>query len=375
MRRPARRWGLASLLLAAAVVVVLVGAATAWLVARAIGPGIFQDHLATDATAPPAVVRHAEVAFATASGVSTGVALLAALAGSVAVTVVLTRRIGRSLAEMRAAAGKVAAGDYSARVPEVPMGAELEDLAGAFNRMARDLQHVEVTRTRMLGDLAHEMRTPVATLGAYLEGMQDGVMQADGATVSMLREQVARLARLGEDIALVTSAEEGRLTMRREPVPLQRILDMAVAQAGARYAAKGVALHADVSAGTVTVQVDLDRMGQVLTNLLDNALRHTPAAGTVRLGARRADGVVRVWVADDGEGIAPEHLPRVFDRFYRADTARDRAHGGSGVGLAVARSIAHAHGGTVTAASDGPGTGAVFTVELPVAPHPLPMRT
>jgi signal transduction histidine kinase len=235
--------------------------------------------------------------------------------------------------------------------------------------MAADLERVEVTRTRMLGDLAHEMRTPVATLDAYLEGIQDGVVPADVETVAMLRDQVARLSRLGEDVALVTTAEEGRLGLRRVPVPVGQIVSTALAQAAARYAAKGVALEHTVTevAGRTVLDADMDRMAQVLTNLLDNALRHTPAGGRVRVTAERAGAGVRISVADTGAGIAPENLAHVFERFYRADAARDRGHGGSGVGLAIVRSITRAHGGSVSAASAGVGQGAVFTVELPVS--------
>ena len=371
-RRPRGRWGLAARLLAAIVAVVLVAAGTAWVVASAIGPVIFQDHLSLGATADPAVVLHAEEAFAAASGVSLAFALLAALSTSVLVSVFLTRRIGRPLAKMRQAAGQVAGGDYAARVPQVGMGSEFDDLAGAFNSMAADLERIESTRTRMLGDLAHEMRTPVTTLDAYLEGIQDGVAHADESTVAMLRQQVARLARLGEDIGLVTTAEEGRLTMRKVPVSLGRIVTTALAQASARYATKGVQLDVRVSdvVGRTVLDADVDHLGQVLTNLLDNALRHTPPGGAVWLSADRAGGRVVIAVADDGEGIAAEHLPRLFERFYRADTARDRAHGGSGVGLAIVRSITKAHDGTVTAHSAGPGRGAVFTVELPVSKEP-----
>lgn len=364
----ARRWGLGPRLLAATVAVILAAAATAWVVAAAIGPAIFHDHLVLGATADPAVVRHAEEAFVTASGLSFAVALLVALVTGVVLALFLTRRIERSLRRMRQTTGRVAAGDYSARVPDLAMGAEFDDLAGAFNAMAAALSDVEATRTKMLGDLAHEMRTPLATVEAHLEGMQDGIIVADEATLAMLLEQIGRLARLGEDIALVTSAEEGRLSMRREPVPVARIVETAVAQESARYAAKGVALDVAVAdaAGRAVLDADVDRMGQVLTNLLDNALRHTPAGGAVRLAALRAGPRIRLSVADSGEGIAPEHLAHVFERFYRADTARDRAHGGSGVGLAIVRSITRAHGGVATVDSAGPGLGSTFTVDLPV---------
>ena len=367
-RTPARRWGLGARLLAAIVAVILVAAGTAWAVALAIGPMIFHDHMLMAQPADSEVVTHAEQAFTAAGTLSLAVALLAALLTSVVVSIFLTRRIARSLERVRRAAAQVASGDYDARVPQVHMGAEFDDLAGAFNTMATDLGHIEHARTRMLSDLAHEMRTPVATLDGYLEGILDGVVTADEPTVEMLREQVARLARLSQDIALVTAAGEGRLSTHWRPLRISDLLEDAGAQAAGRLADKGVDLviMATEADRHTVLTADPDRLGQVLTNLLDNAVRHTPTGGRVELGAQRTGSRLRLWVRDTGSGIAAEHLTHVFERFYRADAARDRAHGGSGIGLAIVRSIVQAHGGTVTVASAGLGHGAVFSVELPL---------
>jgi two-component system sensor histidine kinase BaeS len=367
--RLARRRDLGTRLLVAIVVVVIVGGATAWVVAAGIGPTIFHNHMVHVGGSSATATVHAEEAFRTASALSLVLALLAALLTSVVVSVFLTQRITRSLTPLAGAARRVADGDYTARVPSVGMGSEFDDLADAFNTMATDLGRIEVTRAQMLGDLAHEMRTPVTTLGAYLEAISDGVEQADARTLAMLLDQVARLARLSEDIALVTTAEEGRLTMRRRTIAVEQILTDATAQAVARYAARGVDLEVRVApdASTAMVDADPDRIAQVLTNLLDNALRHTPTGGRVVIMVDRLGTAIRVVVSDDGEGIPAEHLGHVFDRFYRVDTARDRAHGGSGVGLAIAKAITEAHQGTITVHSDGSGRGAVFTVVLPAA--------
>jgi signal transduction histidine kinase len=366
--RALARWGLASRLLAGILAVVVVGVATAWAVAAAIGPAIFHDHMVEGGATQSAVTLHAEEAFRSASALSMALALVAALCASVVVSIFLTRRIAHALAPVTQAAERVAGGDYAARVPVTGIGSEFDDLAGGFNTMAAELSRIEDTRTQMLGDLAHEMRTPVATLDAYLEAISDGVEQADDATLTMLREQVSRLARLGEDIALVSTAEEGRLTMRRENVSVAELVSAAAAQAAGRYADGGVRLDVQVtdSAANVDVLADTDRIAQVLTNLLDNALRHTRSGGNVHVRADRYADTVLVSVADDGDGIPAEALPRVFDRFYRVDTARDRAHGGSGVGLAIVKAITVAHGGTVSADSDGPGRGATITITLPV---------
>ena len=365
-----RRRDLGARLLVAIVVVVIVGGATAWVVVAGIGPAIFHAHMRHIGGSSANAAQHAEEAFRSASALSLALALTAALLTSVVVSLFLTRRITRSLTPVTEAAGRVASGDYTARVPSVGMGSEFDDLAAAFNTMATDLGRIEVTRSQMLGDLAHEMRTPVSTLGAYLEAIADGVEQADGPTLAMLLDQVGRLSRLGEDIALVTTAEEGRLTMRRRPIAVDQILTVVTGQAAARFSARGVDLEVKVApvATQVMVDADADRIAQVLTNLLDNALRHTPAGRGVGVTMDLAGRSVRITVADAGEGIPGEHLPHVFDRFYRVDTARDRAHGGSGIGLAIAKAITEAHGGTITAHSDGPGQGATFTVTLPVAP-------
>ncbi|MGC5077367.1 HAMP domain-containing sensor histidine kinase [Agrococcus sp. DT81.2] len=360
--------GLRARLLAAIALAVLVGFLTAWAVASAIGPPIFHAHLLESGTADPVVNQHAEAAFRTASGLSLALALVAAAVSSIIVSASIARRIERRLAGVRRAAEQVAVGDYAARAPLLGMGSEFDELAGAFNTMAADLAGIEAARTRMLSELAHEMRTPAAVLEAYLEAIRDGVVHADEPTIEMLRAQVARLTRLSHDIALVTTAEEGRLAMRRARLPARRLLEGAAAQVVGRAADADVRFSVDVapSAEGALLDADVDRLGQVLTNLLDNALRHTPAGGHVRLGADRVGDRLRITVCDDGEGIPREHLPRIFDRFYRVDTARDRAHGGSGVGLSIVRSITEAHGGSVSARSDGLGRGAVFAVELPV---------
>ncbi|MDO8120719.1 HAMP domain-containing sensor histidine kinase [Isoptericola sp. b490] len=201
-------------------------------------------------------------------------------------------------------------------------------------------------------------------LAGYLEAFAEGVEAPDEETLRMLREQVERLARLSEDVALVTSAEEGRLRLELRGTDVGQVAREAVAQALARHVGSGVEVDVEAEGGLLT-QADPDRIGQVLTNLLDNAVRHTPAGGRVSVRAGRDGGDVLVVVTDTGEGIAAEHLPRLFDRFYRVDAARDRRHGGSGIGLSIARAIARAHGGSLEAASPGPGQGATFTLRLP----------
>jgi signal transduction histidine kinase len=218
----------------------------------------------------------------------------------------------------------------------------------------------------MLADLAHEMRTPLATIDAHLEAVEDGVRDLDEATLEVLRASTQRLRRLAEDIGAISHAEEGRLDIDPRPVDPASLAEAAADGARDRYTTKGVRLETSIDTHD-PVMADIDRIGQVLTNLLDNALRHTPPGGTVRLSCSRLDRWVQYTVADTGEGIASEHLGHVFDRFYRVDSARDRHHGGSGIGLSIAKALVEAHGGGIAVTSAGLGTGTTVTVRLTAA--------
>lgn len=367
-RGQGRRRGLASRLFLAQTLVALVGAATLWLVASAAGPPIFRSHLHRAAGRVDATTsRHVEEAYRSASAVSVSVALAASLVAALAISAFVTRRIAGPVVRLARAAGDVADGRYDVRVAAPAIGTEFAALTDSFNEMAGRLEAVEATRRRLLADLAHEMRTPVATLDGYLEGLEDGVVSVDEQTLATLRIQTARLARLTEDITAVSRAEEHQLDLHPRRVRVEQLLAVAIDSVADRYAERGVTLTREAGEGLPAVEVDPDRIGQVLANLLDNALRHTPAGGSVAVSARSAaDGrTVQIRVADTGAGIPAEHLPHVFERFYRVDRARDRAHGGSGIGLAIAKALVEAHGGSITASSDGPGRGAAFTFTLP----------
>ncbi|MGA5298336.1 sensor histidine kinase [Nucisporomicrobium flavum] len=365
MRR--RRIGLAARLFAAQTLVVLVGVVTASLVAAVVGPAIFRGHLHHAGEISAETGRHVEEAYGSANAVALGVALLCALGAGLAVSAFVARRVAHPIGQLAHIAGEITDGRYEVRAPAPGIGAEFDTVAEAFNTMAGRLQDIETTRRRLLGDLGHEMRTPLATIEAYLDAAEDGIGVDDEDTLTVLRTQTGRLRRLAEDLAAVSLAEERRVDLHPEPVAPAELVGAAVAAAAPRYAAAGVALDAGAAAGLPSVDADPQRLGQVLGNLLDNALRHTPAGGSVTVTADLAADRLRLQVADTGEGIPAEHLPHVFERFYRADSARDRARGGSGIGLAIVRAIVSAHGGAVSAHSDGPGRGATFTVTLPLA--------
>ena len=363
-----RRGGLAGRLLVAQTLVLLTGTLTAWTIAATVGPTLFHEHLARATVgSTSAQIVHTEEAYQSANAISLSLALLAALAVAMAVNVYIARRIGRSVATIADAASDVAGGRYDVRVPPPGLGAEFDSLASGFNQMAGRLGSVEQTRRRLLADLGHEMRTPVATLEAYLEALEDGVATLDAGTAELLHSQTRRLARLSEDIGTVSRTEEGQVRLDIRAVPAASVVTAAVDSVTEAYEAKGVSLGTDVAPGLPALSLDPERIGQVLGNLLDNALRHTPDGGTVTVSAATSPRIsgVAITVADTGEGIPAEHLAHVFERFYRVDDARDRAHGGSGIGLAIAKALVEAHGGQLTVQSPGTGQGSTFRMHLP----------
>ncbi|WP_416564147.1 sensor histidine kinase [Nocardia testacea] len=350
-----------------ALTVVVIGCAvSAWLVASAMAPGIFHDHLGQagiDHNSDQAA--HVEQAFGQAIALAWGLAVAIAVLLALAVSWYITHRVQRSLTAVTTSAAQIAGGRYDSRVPSPGMGREFDQLAVTVNELARRLDATEATRRRMLADLGHEMRTPIATLDSYLEALDDGVRDFDDDTRRVLRSATQRLERLVQDISAVSRAEEHLTRIQPVPTTTAILITHAVHAVRERYDAKGVALHIHLQ-DSAAVSVDPDRLGQVLGNLLDNALRHTPAGGEVTVSSGpTGPGRVEIAVTDTGDGIAPDHLDHLFDRFYRADTARDRRHGGSGIGLTIARALVEAHDGHIRAYSRGPGHGARFTVELP----------
>lgn len=366
---------LAVRLFAAQALVVFAGAVTLAVVAAVVGPAIFHEHLRqANGHVSAEAARHVEEAYVSASALSFGVALAAALVAALAINAFVARRIARPVRQLAAAAADVAEGHYAVRLAPPGLGTEFDTVAASFNAMATRLQDVEATRRRLLADLGHEMRTPLATIEAYLEAVEDGVAVDDEDVLSVLHTQTNRLRRLSDDIAAVSRAEEQQLDLHPVRVDPATLVRVAVAGAAPRYAAKGVTLDQQVDAEVPDVYADPERMGQVLGNVLDNALQHTPTGGRVSIRATRAATGTQITVTDTGEGIPAEHLPHIFERFYRADAARDRRHGGSGIGLAIVHAIVTAHHGHVTAHSAGPGTGTTFTLTLPPAQGTTPQQ-
>ncbi|WP_448062406.1 sensor histidine kinase [Cellulomonas hominis] len=359
------RGGFGARLLLAQLLVVLVGGATLLLVALVLASGLFRTYV-TRAVDPlsPELADHLDTAFAQAVLVALAVAMAAATVAALAIGLFVARRAMRPIEELSRAASAVAAGDYAARVPEDGFGSEVATLARAFNQMARDLAAIERTRAEMLRDLAHELRTPLTSVRGYHEAVADGVLPADRATFARVDAELARVERLVEDLDRVSRAEERRLDLQVRPVPVTELVT-AAAEAVVRSAAdSGVSVRTGPGVAC-QVLVDPDRLHEALTNLLSNAVRHTPGGGTVHVDSRRAGAAVEIVVTDTGEGIAAEHLLRVFERFYRVDDGRARHTGGSGIGLTITRALVEAQGGRVRVDSPGVGRGATAVITLP----------
>lgn len=366
MRPRLRDAGFGSRLLLTQALVVGVGSATLLGVALGLAPGLFRTHVER-AVGPVTeeLSAHLQIAFARAVLISLSVATVAAALTALAVSWFVTGRVVGPIKAMAKAATAVAAGDYTARVAQSGLGAEFDAVGQAFNRMARSLAATERTRAEILRDLAHELRTPLTTIRGYHEALADGVLTMDRETFTTVDRELSRVERLVTDIARVSSAEERRLDLAAAPVPVGELVGAAVAAAARSFDERGVALTSQAPEGAPLVTVDRDRMQEALGNLLDNALRHTPPGGRVTVTARRRDGSVEIAVADTGDGIPAEHLPRIFERFYRVDDGRSRDRGGSGIGLAITRALVEAHGGRIRADSPGTGAGATFTIRLP----------
>jgi len=294
--------------------------------------------------------------------------LLAALAaGAIALVlgVVLFRQITAPLQSLTAAAECIARGDLNARVP-VRTHDELGRVSGAFNAMADSLAQSQSARRNLVADIAHELRTPLTVMRANLEAMQDGLLPLDVAQVNEVHEQTLLLARLVDDLRLLSLAEAGQLQLKRLPTNIVVLARAVVEHAAISAQAKGVSLTLDAPNALPPIEVDADRITQVLQNLIANALQYTHSGGQVIVGLMPVNDSLELSVTDTGAGIAAEDLPHVFDRFYRSEKSRARASGGSGLGLAIVKQLVEAHGGRVWTEREQ-GKGARFAFTLPAA--------
>ncbi len=292
---------------------------------------------------------------------------------ALALGLILMRQIVGPVKLLNRGARQVAGGNLAYRV-DIKSKDELGDLGRSFNTMAANLEGAETERRRIIADISHELRTPLTVIEGTVDGIQDGVFQADKEHLGAIREQTALLTRLTADLRDLSLAESGQLKLQLATTNLADLLRRDLLTFAAPARDKGVELGSDMAPDLPQAEVDPARIDQVLGNLMSNAIRHTPAGGKITVSARAIDrdqahGVdassVLVSVADTGEGISPEHLPHVFDRFYRVEESRSRGEGGAGLGLAIVRQMVEAHGGKVWVDSQ-PDKGSTFHVALPV---------
>lgn len=293
-------------------------------------------------------------------------AALGATALALLLGIFLVRTLTHPLRELTHAIRAVAKGQLKQQVP-VRSQDELGELATAFNQMSADLTRSNELRRQMTADIAHDLRTPLTVITGYLESLRDGVLKPNPDWFDVMYNEARHLQRLVEDLRTLSLVDAGELPLNRQLVSPQELLERIAAAYRHPAEQQNIVLETKAEPELPEIKVDPERMVQVLGNLVTNALRHTPAGGQITLSAKPEAHAVQLRVQDNGEGIPPEALQRIFDRFYRGDAARQQQNGESGLGLAIARSLVEAHGGTISVESKR-GNGTTFIIELPVHP-------
>jgi signal transduction histidine kinase len=288
-----------------------------------------------------------------------------ALVAALIITLFFSRRLSAPIHALTLAARRIGAGDFAAKV--TPAGNdEVGELVTNFNSMAAQLSQAEERRRNLIADVAHELRTPVSDIRSYLEAIHDGLMQPSQSNLDSIYEDIILLSRLINDLQLLALADAGELTLVYQPDDLARVINGAVASVQPRANNKGISLKLNLPNQLPVTEIDSHRISQVLNNLLDNAIRHTQLGGEVAVSAQGLARHVEVTISDTGEGIPPEDLPHIFERFYRVDKSRAKATGGNGLGLAIAKRLIEAHGGKISVESQV-GKGSRFIFSIPEA--------
>ncbi|MDN5798178.1 MAG: HAMP domain-containing histidine kinase [Intrasporangium sp.] len=364
------------------VLVAVVGGAVTFLLVRGLAPNIFdrETHMMDGRHggmpggmpgAGPGLGQQVRDQFVSAVDSALVIGVLAGLVAAGLFGAYAAYRLTRPLAALGVATREIAGGHYAVTIPQ-PGTLELDALADDVRTLAHALQETETRRTRLLSEVAHEMRTPLTVLDGYLEGMIDEVLPATPQTLAQMSGETRRLRRLAEDLSALSRAEEGRLELAPHLTDLRQVVVAAVERLVPQAEDAGVTLTLSRGPGTVPVTVDADRVAQVVTNLVGNALQATPSGGRVTVDVATEASHAVASVTDTGEGLAPADLERIFERFYRVPDRRrsgepGSGQGGSGIGLTISRRIAEAHGGTLVATSPGRGRGATFTLTLPLS--------
>lgn len=310
--------------------------------------------------------------FRNAVNAALGPATAAAFIAAIAVSIFVSRQVVAPIQSMMVASRRIAEGHYSERV-EIPGEIaddqldELAQLALSFNQMASKLEHTEDMRNQLIGNVAHELRTPLTTIQGSMEGLMDGVLSADAQTFQRIYLEANRLQRLVNDLQELSRVEAGAIDLHLAPHNISTLVEATLSRMERQFVEKGVTLVTEVPGKLPLVSADEDRIGQILFNLVGNALQYTPPGGTVRIHVSQEMEEIHISITDTGVGISAEHLPHVFTRFYRVDSSRSRVGGGSGIGLTIAKHLTEAHGGHIWAKSAGIDQGSTFTFTLPIS--------
>jgi len=283
-------------------------------------------------------------------------------------SILISRQITKPLISITNASQEIAKGNYNQRVQvTADNGDELAQLGHSFNRMAAQLEQTENMRRQLIGDISHELRTPLTAIKGSMEGLIDGVLTSDETTFMHIYREADRLQRLVEDLQELSRVEGDAFKINKEDINVDKLLHDALAPLLNTFNKKGVQVSIHSEKNLPSVMVNHDRIIQVIQNLLGNALQFTPENGTIEINAKKVDAFVHISVRDNGAGIKADHLPHIFERFYRADRSRSRQNGGgSGIGLTIAQSLVEAHGGKIWADSKGEERGSTFTFTLPI---------
>jgi signal transduction histidine kinase len=325
---------------------------------RGSGAGMMQQRMA-------ALDAELEASFRESLVNALALAGIAAVVAAAAISWLVSRRIVSPIQALADLSRRIAGGHYEQRL-RLDTDDELAELVESFNQMAASLAETETMRQQLLGDVTHELNTPLASIKGYMEGLQDGVLPATPETFQLVHREASRLQRLVQDLQELSRAEAGQITLHIDACNPRDIITTVVERMRPQFQEKEIALHTALPDDLPAVRADSDRTAQVLTNLLGNALQYTPSGGEVTIEAAKDGQHLRFTVVDTGIGLAPDDLERIFQRFYRVEKSRSRVGGGSGIGLTVARHLAEAQGGEIHAESGGISKGSRFSFTVPL---------
>lgn len=365
--KPRRKLRLVSQLLLGQIVLIVIAGFTLIGTAFLLAPAIFKRHMLEAGIDSSSAQTHMSEAFASAFSFSLAIAMLASFVVAGIIAWYLMRRISQPIESLAIAAENLSTKGGPLHVNLGSSTPEIDRLAEALTKVSGDLAKIEEDQSRMLRDLAHELRTPISIIGALVDGIEDGVVKGDAHSWNTIRDQLSRLNRLSRDVRNVSYSHEQTLNNLKVAVNPVNIARSAVAAWQSPFERKGVVLKLRYDKAIPAIQADPIRIAQVLSNLLENALRHTHTEGLVELIIDQVDGGVTFTVRDNGEGISGYQMPHIFNRLYRGDMARAAADSGSGLGLSIARNIAESHHGTLVAMSEGPGRGSSFILTIPLS--------